>query len=842
MSTLSRQGRETSGASQPKVSALLQTYNHEPYIAQAIESVLVQRGAAPFEIVIADDCSTDGTRAIVEEYARSRPDLFRLVLPERNLGAGQIFLRALESARGEYVAYLDGDDYWTSPDKLRKQARALDTHPKWATCFHDAMVFFDDGSKPSRPATPAFHKDTFELEDILRSCFIPGPSWMVRRAACDAFPSWAVEFAWSDWLLHICAARHASIGYIDEVMAAWRVHPGGMFSSRDRSDQIEEDLRVYEHLLGVMPEHRALIERCIVDRRCQLAVEEAGLPYDGPLIVLDESADIPLYFNGRHAQHLPLPPAGEALSGASAVLELERLCGETARPPAASAHYRPRVEPRAAEQADGYAIVSRSVSRRVSELSQLAGLLAGAPTIWSDEWCEIHELRVDSGRATRKEVKGSGHMGALVEILDVSVVEPVPNGLRGRFIDRPIEGSVVDAHVIDLLGWVLGERTSAVAVELVTDDRVFWRAELGEPRPDLAEAFPDHSEAGEAGFRTTINALGTAPEFELEVRAVLHDQTRIPIGTIRGRHRWRQQSSPAFADLVSIVIPCFGQAHYLDEAIESVLAQTYPHLEIVVIDDGSPDNASAVAARYPGARHVRQENGGVAAARNAGIRSTNGDFLIFLDADDRLLPNAVEAGLRSLREHPECPAAIGWYHLTAQDGSAVAVGERPNVEPDPYGELLKTNWAGFPGRAIYRRSVFEHVKGFDGDVSPAEDYDLNLRIAQEFPIRSHGDEVAEHRQHRANASEDAAAMLTQTLAAHRKQRPTTRKDPRRTVAYKEGRRAWREYYGEPLVDQARRSMRERRLIDALRELGVLLRRYPRGLPKMLAWRRTPVIR
>src|SRR5439155_11358436 len=137
---------------------------------------------------------------------------------------------------------------------------------------------FDDGSQPSRPATPAFDKDVFELEDILRACFIPELSVMHRRAPLASLPPWVFDFRTYDWLTHICVAQHGSIGYIDEVMAAWRVHPGGMFSSRDRSDQIEEDLRVYEHLLGVMPaEHRALIERCIVDRRCQLAVEEGRL-------------------------------------------------------------------------------------------------------------------------------------------------------------------------------------------------------------------------------------------------------------------------------------------------------------------------------------------------------------------------------------------------------------------------------------------------------------------------------------------------------------------------------------------------------------------------------------
>ena len=820
-----------------KATVLIQTYNDASYVGPAIDSALAQEAPFQFEILVADDCSTDGTRQSVLDHARRRPHLIRPLLSERNLGASALFRAALEEARGEYVAFLDGDDYWTSPAKLRTQVELLDAHRDWTGCFCDATVFFEDGSQPSRPATPAFDKDLFGLEDLVQACFIPKLTAVYRSEALGSLPDWVFDFTTYDWLMHISAAAQGPIGYLDRTMAAWRVHPRGQFSSRDRSSQIEGDLRVYDRLLRELPDHRELIERCIVDRRCQLAVEKAGLPFSAPLIVVDPPTELPFYFNGRHAFRFPLN--GEETMDLAA--RFRRLCGEFSALPPAAPHYRPRFEVReAGDEATGYVVVPLTSRVWLEQHRELGGWLGRKARVWQDEACSIYRVQIDSTVASGS--KPQPEMGALVEIADVSLAEPLPDELHGRHLDGPKEGSVVDAHAIDLLGWVLGKDASAVAVELELGGEVFWRAPLGVERPDLAEAFPDVHEAGRAGFRTTINAIGTAPEFELGIRAVLKGQSRVPIGTLKGRHRWRQSRAPAFAELVSVVIPCFSQAHYLGEAIESALAQTYPHLEIVVINDGSPDNASAVASRYPGVRHLRQENGGVAAARNAGIRSTNGDFLIFLDADDRLLPNAVEVGLRPLRERPECAAAIGWYHLAVQDGTAIAVGDQPDVESDPYGELLKTNWAGFPGRAIYRRAVFEHVRGFDGEVSPAEDYDLNLRIARQFPVCVHREEVAEHRQHRANASEDAARMLTQTLAALRRQRPYARKDRRSREAYRAGVKAWREYYGEPLVDQARRSLRERRLGHALRELGVLLRRYPLGFPKVLAPRRTPVVR
>lgn len=812
-------------AEAPKASIFLLTHDHVDWIGQALDSALAQQAPFEFELLVADDFSTDGTRERVLEYAAGHPDRIRTFLPERNLGIAGIWLQAARACRGEYVAILEGDDYWTSPDKLAKQVSSLDRNPGWSTCFHRATLFFDDGSRPARPATPAFSKDVFDLDDILRSCFIPFLTVAFRRDVLASVPEWLFGYRWFDWLFHIWCAQRGAIGYLDEDMARYRVHSRGNWSAQGRVAQLEEDLNVYRRLMEEIPERRALIERCAENRRCQLAVESAGVAASTPVALVEppepEEEQL-VYFNGREAGAVP---AGVA----DPVAELAALRAR-ANEGEGQLHYPGlEVESRAADPRACAVVAPLSVG--LPPVAPLDSLLAGEP-IWSDEWCRIWMVAVDSRASGDRREEAAGDMGALVEIGEVSRVEPLSEDLRGSFIDEPKAGAVLDARAVDVIGWAIGSQRAAVAVEFSYDGEPFWRASLRAERPDLAEAFPERDEASRAGFRTTLNLLGTAAEFEVEVAAVLKGQRRVPIGTIRGRHKWRRDRSPAFAELVSVVIPCYHQAQYLGEAIESVLAQTYPHLEIVVVDDGSGDNVGAIASRYPGVRCIREPNSGAAAARNAGIRNSKGDFLVFLDADDRLLPDGVGAGLRALEARPECAAAVGTFRRATFDNRPLDTHEQPPVEERQYEELMRSNWAGFPARAIYRRSLFEHVRGFDTSIEGAADFDLNLAIAREFPICSHEALVAEHREHSTNMSDDAGKMLEQTLIAMRKQKPHLRGNPERKRAYREGMRNWKRYWGDLLAVQAARARREGRWAEALRAAAKLIRYRPGALPRI----------
>jgi glycosyltransferase involved in cell wall biosynthesis/peptidoglycan/xylan/chitin deacetylase (PgdA/CDA1 family) len=309
-------------------------------------------------------------------------------------------------------------------------------------------------------------------------------------------------------------------------------------------------------------------------------------------------------------------------------------------------------------------------------------------------------------------------------------------------------------------------------------------------------------------------------------RAVMANQPQVPLGALPGQHDWwAGEDERVEAALVSVVIPCYNQAHFLAEAIESVLAQSYPRVEIVVVDDGSPDNTREVAARYPEVRYVRQENQGLAAARNTGLRHSRGEYLVFLDADDRLLPEAVEAGLRQLRTHPECAFTFGKWKSIAANGSPLARTPPPPfaVQGDPYIFLLQCNHIQMHATVLYRRSVFEVVGVFDPSLNASEDYDLYLRITRQYPVCAHATIVAEYRRHGSNMTHDPARMLRTSVTVLRRQRQHVQSDARRAAAYRAGLRFWYGCYGGQLVAQVLKLAAEGDWRQALDGLSVLLR-------------------
>lgn len=223
------------------------TFNHEKYIGQAIDSVLMQETDFRYELLIGEDCSQDQTRKIVNEYQEKYPHTIRALLPVQNMGlmGKNNFLQTLKACRGEYVATLDGDDYWTSPYKLQIQAAFLDENPDYSIVFHNVQVckehkllntFIGPDGRPS----------TLTICDLLRGNFIGSPSVMYRRHLLKEIPSEFSSLSVGDWPMNVLIAQHGKIRYEDEVMAVYRIHAGGVFSTLSSRYTYEELLKVCE--------------------------------------------------------------------------------------------------------------------------------------------------------------------------------------------------------------------------------------------------------------------------------------------------------------------------------------------------------------------------------------------------------------------------------------------------------------------------------------------------------------------------------------------------------------------------------------------------------------------
>jgi glycosyltransferase involved in cell wall biosynthesis len=312
-----------------------------------------------------------------------------------------------------------------------------------------------------------------------------------------------------------------------------------------------------------------------------------------------------------------------------------------------------------------------------------------------------------------------------------------------------------------------------------------------------------------------------------------------------GSTRHVDSSSPESQGLtedgkVSVVIPCYNQAHFLPEAIQSVLSQNYEEFEVLVVDDGSKDDTAQVASEYAAqdsrVRLIRQENRGLAGARNRGLAEAVGEYVVFLDSDDRLQEKALEVGVRELKSHPRCAFVSGQFRAITVDGSPFWRPYDPQVERDGYVMLLQYCF-GMPAVVMYPQWVFGEVGGFDGSVDAAADWDLYLRIARRFPIYHHGEVVADYRQHGTSMNEDPALMLRSTVAVLRSQRLHLEEGTRRKEAYDIGLRSMQADYGLPLVEETRDAFRQRAWKRAFAGIPILARYYPVGLALLFSGRR-----
>jgi glycosyltransferase involved in cell wall biosynthesis len=296
------------------------------------------------------------------------------------------------------------------------------------------------------------------------------------------------------------------------------------------------------------------------------------------------------------------------------------------------------------------------------------------------------------------------------------------------------------------------------------------------------------------------------------------------------------ESVTARVPVVSVVIPCYNQGRFLSESLASVSAQAYLDREVIVVDDGSTDDTPAVTRRFPEVRRLQQGNRGTAEARNHGLRRSRGRYVLFLDADDRLLPGALTAGVDALDRNPEYGFVYGHVRLFESGSSTCRCPTQRAVARDHYRSLLAGNYVWTPGAAMYRRAVLDAVGGFDARAGGSADFDLNIRIARRWPVHCHGQTVLDYREHPESQSGDAGYMLRSAVGVRRRHRRLLPRGSDERAALDVGILAVQGDYGERLLDRMVAEGRRGAWGVAAGCLPPLLRYYPAGLGRRIVRR------
>ena len=270
----------------PLISVWMITYNHASYIKDALDSVLMQNVDFDYEICLGEDGSNDGTREICLEYARKYPHRIRLFLRDRSNPARARYVAPFRhngtetrnACRGKYIAMLEGDDFWTSPDKLAKQAHVLNRHPELSCCAHNA-VNFDQATLAEvgyycPPQLPA----VLNVRDMLVCDWVPTCSVMFRRGLFARYPEWYFDLAMGDWPLHLLNMRFGDMGYDPQPMAVYRIHPSGAWSGSTRINHLIGQFEAYRRFDELFErKYRRLIRRVVSSRYYELAMEQMRL-------------------------------------------------------------------------------------------------------------------------------------------------------------------------------------------------------------------------------------------------------------------------------------------------------------------------------------------------------------------------------------------------------------------------------------------------------------------------------------------------------------------------------------------------------------------------------------
>lgn len=259
----------------PLLSVCCITYNHVDFIKDALEGFVMQKTTFPFEVLIHDDASTDGTSDIIREYQKRYPQLINPIIQEENQwsqGKRGMNLRFnIPRSQGKYMALCEGDDYWTDPLKLQKQVEFLEGNPDFSFCFHDSYILDE---KTNQKDIAIGTRKVDQVVD-LKSCILQHNAHtasIVFRKTSYSKP--IIKTPKGDYALVITLASSGFGRYIPEVMSVYRRHLGGVWSPKSRINALKENVEFYNSLLDAFQDDEI---RQIVSAKKKYTLRDIGL-------------------------------------------------------------------------------------------------------------------------------------------------------------------------------------------------------------------------------------------------------------------------------------------------------------------------------------------------------------------------------------------------------------------------------------------------------------------------------------------------------------------------------------------------------------------------------------
>lgn len=288
----------------------------------------------------------------------------------------------------------------------------------------------------------------------------------------------------------------------------------------------------------------------------------------------------------------------------------------------------------------------------------------------------------------------------------------------------------------------------------------------------------------------------------------------------------RSSSIPPSVPICSVVIPAYNAVQYAADAVRSALGQKSIKPEIIVVDDGSTDDTVASLSEFDDILLIRQDNRGRSEARMEGLRHATAPFVVFLDADDKLEPEAVAAHIAAMDAEPEAAMVFGSNHLINSSGASLGINLQNSFVTECPATIAHSVTPA-PSQCMYRRTALNAVGGYDPTLELCEDIDLNIKMARIGKIICHGAVVAQYRLHSAQSTKRPSKICNAHLFVLKRHFGCNAMSPD-TKTLTRCKRKWQRYYGQFIPSEILRHLARGHFRDALSSIAVYFFIFPQS--------------